>query len=295
MLDTNSNTNQNSNPWYYKIVYFFVANQTIFKRLEVVLLLLANIIIFWNVGVAGVKYLASSRTYDEMLSSLFNDNFDWQSYHQEHAPDPLQVISVDKIKTGPDKYDLVAKVHNPNSDWYFPEVQYSFVVNNFITDWQTDFILPGQEKYFFVFSYSDPTEIKDLDLKFGTQQRQRIFNKDPLYILNDFNIQDKNFSSQSGLSEIKFQVNNNSYFSFWQLGWQVVLYVRDHPIGINYVTTPNFLSGQERQVAVIWNENLTVPTDIEILPNLDVFYEQNYMTNLDVQPVNLIRGVHTSR
>lgn len=281
---------QPAQQWYYRIAYFLVANQVVFKRLVVVLLILLNIIIWWKGGVRVVNYLSTIEKYNKVLIQLTENEVAWQNYHLQNKPRDLEIISVDKIRVEGNKYDLVAKVRNSNSAWQIQALSYAFEVDGFITDWQTNFISPASSKYLFHFSYISPSHPDQVDLKISHISWQRVRDKNKIDILGQIVAENEKFKQDKNISQVQFDAFNNSYFSFWQIGWQIVLYQGKRPVAVNYVTTHNFLSGQSRQVSVAWSEALSSPAKIEIIPEINVFDDKSYMSGTDTSPVNLIKG-----
>lgn len=282
--------NQPHHQWYYKIAYFLVANQVVFKRLLVVLLILLSIILWWLAGVKLVNYWVTTGSYNRMLTSLSQNVINWDFYHAQNKPQSLEVVLVNKIKTSTNKYDLVAKVYNPNLDWYIKEVNYAFVVDGFVLDWQSDFVLSRQEKYLFHFSYFSQSSPEQVGLKIGDINWQRVRKKDRLEIVDNILVENKKFETNKNISQVKFDATNQTHFSFWQVGWQIVLYQGQRPVAVNYMNSHNFFSGQQRHISAAWSESLSSPSKIEIVFDVDVFDDSNYITDVDTPPVNLIRG-----
>mgnify|MGYP005640239963 CR=1 FL=1 len=275
--------------WYYKVVYFFIAYQVVLGRLLVVLLILFNIIIWWIGGVKIVNYLITTDNYNKILSELTKDKINWKVYHEQHRPKQLKIISVDKIKVNNNKYDLIAKVHNPNINWLVKKINYAFMVDGYPLDWQNSFILPGRDKYLFHFSYFSHNVPRQIDLKIGQISWQKVKGVNKTNIVDNIIIKDKTFSENKKISQVEFNALNNTPYGFWQIGWQIILYQGQRPIAINYVTSQGFLANENRQISVAWSESLPSPSKIEIIPEIDVFDESNYIIDT-TSPVNLIKG-----
>ena len=300
--------NQELQKWYYKIAYFFVANQIIFKRLVVILLLILNIVIWWPASVKMVDYFSSGGIYNKMVYHLVNNQVNYQAYKEKIKPKDLQIILVDKIKLNNsvesnlkavNRYDLVAKIYNPNLNWKANQISYSFVVNGYTQDWQTDFILPGQHKYLFKFSYLSNQKLNNIDLKINKVIWQKIKDKEKINFLDNILVSNKNFDSQKDFSQVKFIADNQTSFGFWKIGWQVILYQSNRstaiPLAVNYINSSNFKAGESREVSVSWPEDLPFPSKIEIIPDLDIFDQKNYILSSDMPAVNLIRGAKDVR
>lgn len=281
--------------WYYRMAIFFVANQVVFKRLGVVLLILFNIAVWWPTSVKLIDYFTSTRLYNLMLVEMVNNPVDFRAIKEKNKAQDLQVISVDKIRVNNNSYDLVAKVHNPNLNWTAAQVDYAFMVDGRLEDWQSDFILPGQNKFLFKFFYNSTRQLSEIDLKINQVTWQKVRDQQKIDTLNKMIISQQEFDSQQNFSQLSFDVDNQTSFGFWLVGWQVVLYTGNQPSAVNYVSATDFLVNEQRTISASWNENLPFPSTIEIIPDLDVFDQTNYILESDIPTVNLIKGAKTKR
>lgn len=277
--------------WYYKIVYFFVTNQVLFKRLAILLLILINLVVWGIAGINFVNQLANNNAYNQMIKDLTTNYPNWENYHGEYAAQPLEELSVEKIKTTKDTYDLLAQVHNPNLDWQIDSLTYYFLVDGSLTEKQTTFILPGETKYLFHFSYPANLAVEQLSLKIENINWRRTKKSSVLAdLIDNILIKNENFKQLKNFSLVEFEVENNTLSSFWQTGWQIVLYQGQRPVAVNYVTSQSFLAGEKRKLSAAWSENIPAPSTIEIHPDINFLDQANFITQPDLPPVNLIRG-----
>lgn len=288
--------NSQNEQWYYKIIYFFIANQIFLKRFLVVFLILTNIFLWWTSGVKLVNYLSDTKNYEKIILSLNTPIIDWQKIRENNKQQDLQIISVDKISLGNNKYNLVAKVYNPNSRWSVANLNYAFVIDGFVLDWQDDFINTESNKYLFNFSYTSQNYPQEVTLKLGQiywspidlNKRKDAVPIDQLEILNT------NFTQSENQAIVDFEILNKSYFNFWQIGLQVILFQGERIVGVNYLTTSGLLSSERRKLSTAMLEKISPPSRIEIIPDIDIYNKNNYFYNNE-QPVNLIKGVRTKR
>lgn len=282
--------------WYYKIIYFFIANQIFIKRLMVMLLILLNIILWWNGGVKIINYLADTKNYEQTILALSTPLINWQKINETNKPQDLQILSVEKISLGDNKYNLVAKIYNPNTHYSIPYLNYAFVVDGFVLDWQDSFINTESEKYLFNFSYVSENYPSEVSLKLGTISWSPInaLTSETAVPLDQIEILNTNFIQDQNQNIVDFEVINKTHFNFWQVGWQILLFQGDHLIGVNYLTSSGFLSGETRKLSAASLEKIPTPSRIEILPDIDIFDKNNYFFN-DEPSVNLIKGARTKK
>lgn len=282
--------------WYYKIIYFFIANQIFIKRLMVMILILFNIALWWIGGVKIINYLADSKNYEQTILVLSAPVVDWQKIHEATKPQDIQILSVEKISLGNNKYNLVAKIFNPNARYSVAYLNYAFMVDGFVLDWQDSFINPESEKYLFSFSYVSENYPSEISLKLGGISWSPInnFKKETAVPMDQIEVLNTNFVQDNNQNIIDFEVINKTHFNFWQIGWQVLLFQGERLVGVNYLTSSGFLSGETRKLSVASLEKIPTPSRIEILPDIDIFDKNNYFFN-NQPAVNLIKGVRIKK
>lgn len=288
---------QPNNSSYYKLVYFFIANQILFKKIAVGALVVLNVIVWLVGGIKIITYLVNTHQHQVMLMELVENGINWESYHQKNSPEKLDIVSLHKINLDNNHYDLLAKVYNPNSEWSVEKVTYAFVIDGYVTDWQSDFVLPQQNKFLFKFSYPTVKAPQTLDLQIQNIKWRHIetSNKINTSDLNNILIEDKIFSEDKKIPHLSFKATNNTSFNFWKVGWQIVLYQGSQPVAISYLTSDNFFLGDQRTISTSWDQPYGQPTTIEIKPDIDIFDDNYLLSDINTSTVNLIRGAATHR
>ncbi|MBU1148940.1 hypothetical protein KKI23_02500, partial [Patescibacteria group bacterium] len=196
-------------------------------------------------------------------------------------------ISQEKILVAPlGKYDLVAKVSNPNGRWIVKSFQYRFVGDNFETAWQDSFLANNEQKYLFYFGYESSSGSANLigqevDVEIRQIEYQRI--KDPVKVPDvHFDIVNVNYDTlylaDSGetVSQVTAEITNNSVYSFWQVGFQIVMMANDQPISINYTTVDNFDTLLSKNLDVKWQARIAGVGSVEIVPDFNIIDNDNY-------------------
>jgi len=280
--------------WYYQLVYFFVAHQVFLKRLGAMLLILFNIFLWANVWTKFIAYTSSTPAYRQLLADLTVPESPWANYLKNSQPQELQILGTYQIKTDKNSYDLVAKINNPNLQWQVRRLDYVFVVDGLPLTTMNTFVLPGQQKFLWHFAYLSDNYPGVVELKIENVQWQKFKDKDLLNALNNLVVEQENFISERGNSELSLEIINNNNFGWWQTGWQVILYQGDYPEAVNYVSLEKFLAGQTRPLKVSWLEALSTPSRIEIIPDIDLLETNNYIWLGDNPESRFVRGTTTS-
>jgi len=280
--------------WYYSISYFFISNQVLLRRLAVVLLILINIIIWWIGGVKLANYLADTKNFNLTLDKLSQSYINWEEKRLINKPQDLKILSVDKISENKNTYTLLAEIYNPNLNWHAKEIKYYFTIDNFVTEEQSDFILPQQKKYLFKFSFKSAVTPQNITLKIKSTAWQKTKKEPTSSLLDNIIISDKKLNVQNQTTSLKFKVYNNTPYSWWNVGWQIILKQGSRTVATHYAVYHSFLANEEKTLSVSWDKNISA-NQIIIQPDINLYDQQNYITNVDMPPINLIQGAKTFR
>lgn len=188
-----------------------------------------------------------------------------------------------------DKYDLYTKVQNPQ-DHYTATFDYCFTQANEEVGCGEGFIFPNQKKYVPLLSQelnnrSDIRfEIKNVNWDRIDYHEIRDWEQYKNEHLN-FQFQDVQYSSSSqneysdqvDLNTLTFTAKNDSPYSYWDAQLNIILYNMGKVVGVNTYTIEKFLSGEEKNVELVWTANVDRVSDVSIIPNINIMDEENYI------------------
>jgi hypothetical protein len=191
------------------------------------------------------------------------------------------------ISAGKEKYDLVAKISNTNSNWRV-EFDYDFVVDGQALDTKSGFLLPNEEKFLLNLAVDSKVKPRRAEIEINNLRWQRIDpHKIPDYTVwhderFNFVFEDVKFSpavvrDSLTISRASFSVKNATSYGFWNVGFYILLYRGSSIAGVTYVTISELGSGQTRPVEVSWFEPLSSVTQVKIFPEVNIFDEKVYM------------------
>lgn len=202
-------------------------------------------------------------------------------------PQSAQIGSATILSPGQGKYDLVAKINNPNQDWRL-EFDYHFVLDGKVLATKSGFILPGEEKFLIDLGVEAASKPRSAEAEIDNLRWQRIdLHEIPDYaawrderlnfVFEDVKFSPAVVSGKITTSRASFTAKNMSAYGFWDVGFYILLYRGSSLAGITYVTLQEFASGQTRQVEVSWFEPLSSVTQVKIIPEVNIFDPQVYI------------------
>jgi len=249
------------------------------------------LVIFGAWGFAG--YFINLEKDQEILNNWVT--IDYEAVRQQFRPKPPQVLETMVVSTGLNKYDLVARIKNQNELWYSPEFSYRFLVDNQLyTAEQNSFFGPEEDKYLVVLSYESVQRVQNFTVAFDKINWKNINKvpiKDAAFLISGEDLEDLSVSgnNQSSLKRLSFEFYNDSIYSFWEAGFQVLIYGSVNKIvSVNYLKINEIMPFEERMVEMNIFDAPSFPRNIEILPDIDIYSESNYR-DLEAEPSTEIR------
>lgn len=281
-----------------KIGYWITTHKILFKRLSLFLLFLLDVFLIVFALYGLIQFFTVERIRaDNSISRLGLYNVDFHSYHKQNFPKNIRLLEIDTINVGKNKYNFVAKVHNPNKeDWLIQEIEYYFRFGDSMTDVKKTFILPGEEKYLVNFNIGSKVKVLDVELRISSIKWKRVkegevesFNE-KVSDFTDFEITDKKFLSSSLLgvdgdnpaNAVQFTVKNNTIYDFYEVGFFVVTYNGPVITSVNYVTLSDFLLNEVRNVDIRWHNRIATPSQIVVIPEVNLLDKTVIMSKYSV-------------
>lgn len=289
---------QNFNDRALKFSYWYITHKLLLRKILVIFLIILSVIFFaYAVYVAVLEFAIYGQNYNQILVSLPQSLVNTGAYRAAHEVQDPQVENVTVIAGAAEKYDFIAKIKNPNPDFAVESFNYQFITGDDSVDLsgdksgpnpdrlKTGFVLPGEEKYLVDLSVQIKKRINQARLNITNIKWRRIpdyasIQKEKLR----FDIADVKFipptadsSGKLPISKVSFNATNKSAFSFWNVGFYVILFKGTAIAGANYVSIDQFLTGQIRPITVNWFEALPDITQVQVVPEVNILDFSVYM------------------
>jgi hypothetical protein len=195
----------------------------------------------------------------------------------------LQVKEKAFVYGGPGRYDIMARIYNPNNQYGSAEFSYKFILkdssgNKLVEREGKSFILPAETKYVLGSNLETPGSPQVAEIELGETRWEEFAGfEEPQ--LNIYHKQYNAVSSQPVFSEATGLLRNESTFDFAAINISVVL--RDAsgaPVAFNSTAMNTVNAGEERDFRLIWP--LAFPGEVrnvEMEAEADVFDSQNFL------------------
>jgi translation elongation factor EF-1beta len=205
----------------------------------------------------------------------------------EKIPDAqnLKVVEKSIITEQPGKYDLLAQVENPNSQFGVASFEYEFDLKdeqgNVVSRYQgSSFILPSQKKYILVFNQEYASQPSAVDFTIKTYKFTKFLDyEEPL-----LRVSEKEFNLVNGgptYAELKAKIRNESGFDFKEIKTKVIIRDKNNKVvAVNETVRNDVRVNEEREVIFNWTNSFLGENEypkIEVENEVDVFDIDNYM------------------
>jgi hypothetical protein len=266
---------------------WYVSHKVLLKKIFIGFLIFLNVV-FLGYGLYGLVnyYLIEGPIFDRAMRNL-SQSINYGAINAAAQPKSLAIGTTTIFNSGTGRYDFVAKILNPNSGWQ-AEFTYDFVADGAARPEKNGFTLPGEEKYFLDLGAEFKSKPRQAVLEVKNMRWQKInAHEIPDYAawrdarLN-FVFENVKFSpavvaGTISVSRASFDARNASAFSFWAVGFDVLLYRGSSLAAVNYITLEEFRSGQNRPVEVSWFESLPSITQVKVIPEVNIFDSKVFM------------------
>jgi hypothetical protein len=221
-------------------------------------------------------YSADKQLYAQQTIEFTN----YEELHVLYGAKELGISGVRVFRSGPDQYDLVAAVENSNVRWH-ATVTYHFSFGGEDTPQQDVIILPNTTQPIVRFGHATTQFPRNIQFVVDNVSWRRI-NPHSMPDVAGFIAERRQFTasdfdfkraagSSSAIPEIGFSVKNSSAYSYWRPVFYVELLNNRVPVGVLFLSIPEFMAGQTRDISLrYFGDSLSV-TDIQLSPIVDVF------------------------
>lgn len=267
---------------------WFVEHRESFRKALAAFLILVGTITWGYTLYYVTTYLAWGMERDAYnMQVLASRQLPGHDYTLQVAPDPIQTSKVRSLNNE-GRTDILVSLQNPNPVHY-AYFDYCFVGNGKNLKCDTDFLLPGQQK--FVFDLAEKGSVGSaIEFKLKNVDWDRLdphsvpdwqkYEQDKL----DIDIKDIKFTPASSnelskevdLAILSFSAVNNTAYNYHQLPLQIILYKGGRIVGVNRYSLVDFRSLEETQVEIRWPHINFDVSEVEIRPDVNILDSSNF-------------------
>lgn len=267
----------------YRFSLWWVEHRDFLRRLGFALFIAFDAVLILFSGWHLLDAFAISYGAEEgiVLRMVALGQEDLHSYTLATAADDLEKSEVRVISIGNNRYDFYTELLNPNREWW-AEFQYSFELVDGSSQIQKGFILPMQEKPITELAITSDVPLKSTDL----QIEEVVWHRVDRHVVPDYEtwssdrlnivIEDARFEKETRLDgevygRTTFTVNNDTAFSYYDVGLYVFLLRGSSVVGVNRTTLSQLETGDQTDVTVNWFGTLPSVTQVQVIPELNIF------------------------
>lgn len=262
------------NTIWLKISYYSLSHKEDLRKWYVIVML-AVAVFFAVFSVTNIiLYVIGIPRQQQIIAGMADSPINYPTIRLQSAPQGLQLTSTYAIAGTNGRYDVVAPVTNPNTDW-FAEVTYTVTIGGTVSDAYTDVINPSAKSYLVALGANGPSSgSTSAQLVLESVNWHRVDHRQKLAELN-FDITDVQYSTLSDSTVVTHQVQaavaNNSFTNFFEVPFIVLLFNGESIVGVNYTYVKPFEFGTSKTITVKWStvggsvSSVLVEPDVNLL------------------------------
>lgn len=199
----------------------------------------------------------------------------------------IQTLWTKFVILGVSRYDLVAKISNPNPNFGLERFDYVFKIYDLSGGLLTErggrsFISPNQQKYLLANNVTIGGEIGKVELEIEKVPREIWEQLADDYALPSVYVREKQFGyldDQPGVSRASGLIKNDSAFDFDRISVTVILFNQAKEIiGTNYTEARTVLSGEDRYFSTLWFSPIQGQVgSVEMMVEANLLLDENFM------------------
>ncbi|MCF6276883.1 MAG: hypothetical protein L3J07_03510 [Candidatus Magasanikbacteria bacterium] len=271
------------------LAQWFVAHRILLRKIGIGILV-SFCVVFLGFGLFGwVKYLSYDYWVDR--NQLVEQTVLFQNYtnlQPIYSASNFRVSGTKVFRSAEEKYDLTAKVANPNKMWG-AKITYKFLFSGGETDSRSVIVLPNTESpviYFGLSSVVFPTNVRLVVENIEWKRVGPHISTDPIGFVSsrtDFFVENFNFTRGSlvenavPVNRIEFDIINNSAYGFWEPLFVVELLNGDQTVGYIPLTLSQFRSGDMEHIDLRSFIQTSNVREVKLHYLLDIFEDNSYM------------------
>lgn len=271
-----------------KFGYWWVTHKVQVKKVFTVVLGIVAFALFAYGAWGFADWFLGSGVRERQEIGMLTQNWtDYGFFRAAAQPDPMVTQSAQTVTAGEGRYDMIAKVSNPNQRWWM-EFDYRFVGAGFEDEYKTGFLMPIDSKYLYslaVESDSKPSVTLDVaDVRMHRVDNHivrpdyRSWASERLnFLIDDIKFSEPEKDSPVPVSRASFNVTNDTAFGYVSVPFFITLLSGSRVVGVNRIVISNLRAGETRQVEASWFNDLPNVTRVEVKPEVNLFDDRVYL------------------
>lgn len=270
--------------WLMRAAWWVAHKQQLRNGFAAVVLLVSGIAILYSAYGFGSYFIYGRANDERMVAQLVQSGV---NHAAVQLAQPLSIPTVVVLPGSgtPGHYDVLAKVVNPNPNW-IADVKVNIATSDQPKGVdQTITMLNNDEQFLIGAGLASSTgstarasianitwhRLRNVD---DLNSRKPKFNVTAVHFVSSPEL---NISGNYTLSQVTFNVENQSIYNFWSVDFTVVVMRGDAPQGAAITTLSKLLSNEKRDVTINFYGNIPTATNVLVIPYVNVADDGSFM------------------
>lgn len=268
-----------------KLSYWYVTHKLLLKKILAWSLGFVSLVTFSYVIVQlSLMFFVFGPSFKQNMAYLATPQIDYASWQINQGAQDVIVSDVQAIGTADGKSDVVVRLQNPNKSFVAKSIVLQVVSNGEVIEEKETFLNGDEEKFVGIFALAVPPS--SATVRVAKTEWMRIDHYEqfsvPRLAVDVNNVQFKSAAQAQlpgslPISVLTFSVKNNTAYSYWQVGVNMVLFSGGVPVGVNFALVDKLKSGEERQMEIKWYDPLPSVNQASVQAEVNIVDPGNYM------------------
>lgn len=269
---------------------WWVKNRGNLKKCLIIFLLLICIsTVGYSIFNFGYYFIKGMWDDKKMVADMVKTTTVTPDFLAQRSAQDMSLSSVGIIE-GVGVYDIYVSVRNPNPK-HWSAFSYCFMAGEKELECGDDFILPNDKKNIMALGLKSTVRPSNVKFVFTKINWMKInphiipnwekYKRERLQIdIKDVSFKPANLSDLSekiGINSLTFTAANTSAYGFWDAPLSIILSRSNRIVGVSRYSLKEFASYDNKTVQITWPGDLSGVNDIDILPDINIMNESNYL------------------
>lgn len=270
-----------------KASYWYVTHRILLRKIGLGTLMVVSVglLIFGIVSLINF-YSEGQRNIDLISSEVGENRLNADLLAEVNKPKDLTFSETQVIRGKDGAVNFVTEVFNPNVQWTVQVLSYYYMIGEDQTEIQTDFVLPGQQKYLLQFNYPSNTTALNAKIVVDDIKWQKIADYELLAErMLDFEFENakvlpagsSGLSDETNISVVNFDVLNKTSYSYWEPRFVVLLTRGEQIVAVTDVYLDGLATGEVKSESINLFQNLPSSVSLRILPDINILDPDVFM------------------
>lgn len=270
---------------------WYTSHKIFLKKIFLFIFIAFNILLYsYNIYTSFQLFVAQRDRNSNLLLNMLYNSPGVNSVKQKLKPADIQINGITILHNENNTVNIVAEVFNPNNIYYANRIMYRFSDSQKIFSEGETYLWPQERRYIIIYNIPAIHSSQGVNV----QLYRVIWKRMNDYIAKqqermNFPIQMAGFTPSQVVfgdtfipGSIKFTIENQTIFNYWDVELSIVLYNGTSIVGSAYTQLHTLKSLEKISLDIKILTDASAVTNVEIFPEINILDDAVYLKNEEI-------------